>query len=370
MLSELTDLLLQEIPEPETRRAGFLDVISQNTKENTINDVYQYFLDPIKSPNLSNLLMDSLLELIELGYAAKGIEKNLELSDYEVSREYNTGKGRIDLVVEGAEKSSVIIIEVKIYHWLANDLKDYWNAFKDYEDENKAAIVLTLEPVKDLASNNANFINITHEQWLNHARNKGIPHNTTLEQIVYFNDFVDNMNHLTKSNMVTEEVLFYLNHAEKIDKAIDTKEAAFNFVIDQLSTVASTFDWTLHGSSKRYRHLWDKDNRATAYYAVLPESILNRKGIVKVKLELYSKAIPFKNEVLKLVQKDISKHGLTLGTDGSQYYQHIAYKEYEISPSDFSNMADIVIAGIEKDLEPVRQKIMVFLEENDVHCNN
>lgn len=369
MINELTALLLQDIPEPEQRRLGFLDIITQNTKENTINDVYQYFLSSAKSPILSGLLMDSLLELIEIGYAEKGIKKELEISDYEVYREYNTGKGRIDLVIEGAEKSSVIIIEVKIYHWLANDLKDYWNAFKDYKDENRAAIVLTLEPTKQASEKNTNFINITHEQWLNHARNKGIPHNVPIEQIVYFNDFVDNMNHLTRSNMVTEEVLFYLNHAEKIDKAIDTKEAAFNFVIDQLSTVASTFEWTLHGNSKHYRHLWDKDNRATAYYAVLPESILHRKGVVKVKLELYSKAIPFKNEVYKLIQKDISEHGLSLGTDGSQYYQHIAYKEYEVSPSEFSDMAEIVIAGIKKDLEPVRQKIMVFLKEHDVHEN-
>lgn len=370
-VQELMDLLLLDVPEAQARRDGFLDVISQNTRENTINDIYQYFLTAERSSSLGAQLMDSLLELVKAGYRELGVIKELDFQDYEVHREYpSKNGGRIDLVIKETDGSSVIIIEVKVHHWLANDLKDYWNTFREFDEKNKGAVVLTLEAANNAAESSENFLNITHEQWLNHARAKGIPHDLPIEQIIYFNDFVDNMNQLTRSKMVTENVLFYLNHADKINKAIETKNQTYKYLYDQLLSVASYFDWVLHGKTNEWRHLVDKQNKATAYYAVLPETILNQKGSVKVKLELKPKAIPYKEQIWTLINGEVVEHGLTRGSDGSPYYQHIAYKTFKIEPEEFSNMTKILTDGIKNDLEPVRKKIMAFLEKQDAHCED
>ncbi len=62
-MSELFELLLIDIPKPEQREFGFLDVVYHATRENTISNVYRYFLNQEQSPILSRLLMESLIEL-------------------------------------------------------------------------------------------------------------------------------------------------------------------------------------------------------------------------------------------------------------------------------------------------------------------
>lgn len=367
MEQDLIHLITLQIPEAKPIEQGFLDVVGHTTRENTINNVYRYFLDPQQSPILSNLLMDSLYELIDERYKSKSQQKQLDLGDYQVHREYATGSGRIDLVLESKGDQSVIIIEVKVYHWLANDLHDYWQTFK-YSDEKKAAIVLSLEPLKDWQVNE-HFISITHAEWLNRSVQKGIPFELPIKEVLYFKDFVSNMNRLTHSKEMTEGVEFYLTHAEKITKAVQVRDEAFEFIIQQFQTVAANLNVELYGNERSFRHIWDKANQATAYYAVLPEEAIDGQGCVRVVLEVYSKAIPFKNEIWELIKDELKSHQLDKLTEGNAHYQHIAGKTYRFSPKGYSQLAERITEGIQQDLEPVRQKIMEFLKTKGAERN-
>jgi len=367
-LPALYDLATLDIPTQEPREMGFLDVVDHATRENTINNIYRFFLDQQQSPALSNLLMESLLELVENAYQEKGgISKILELDAFQVHREYRTQKnGRIDLVLENKEAQQVVIIEVKVYHWLANDLVDYWDTFS-YSDDQKIGIVLSLEPMTNEAIRHEHFVSITHAAWLNHARNKGLPHEVPLKELIYFNDFVNNMNHLTKSNEMNPEIEFYLKHAPKINKAIATRAEAFRFVIEQLAKVADRFDWKFYGSSPDWRHLWDEKKKATAYYVVLPNAILDEPGKVTIILELYSHAMQHASALRQHVKEEAQIAGLTPLLDGPTHVTHLFSKTYDLPPEKFETLEEVVFNDIEKKLEPIRKKMMVFLEERDAH---
>lgn len=369
MDKDLFKLISLTIPEAKPVELGFLDVVGHTTRENTINNVYRYFLDPKDSPVISKLLLDTLLELIAERYKAKGHEKELELGDYTVHREYNTGNGRIDLVLESKKDKCAIIVEVKVYHWLVNDLADYWRAF-DYDDERKAAIVLSLASIRELNTDSGHFISISHSEWLNRTIQKGVPFDMPFKEMLYFKDFVSNMNRLTNSAEMSEGIEFYLTHAEKINKALEVKEEAYEFILKQFRTVAANLGVELYGSDRNWRHIWDSANNATAYFAVLPEEAINGKGHVMVILEVYSKALPFKNEIWEHINEDIQRLQLEKLSKGTAHYQHIAGKTYTFLPNEYSQLSDRLTEGIKKELEPLRMKVMEFLKTKGANRND
>ncbi|MAN03298.1 MAG: hypothetical protein CMI35_09470 [Owenweeksia sp.] len=357
--SQLLQLITLDIPENPPRELGFLDVVGHTTRETTICNVYRYFLDPETSPLISELLIQSLEELIQQAYGSKKQEKQYDLSGCEVLLEVATRKGRIDIVLHSAAAKSVVMIEAKIYHTLHNDLQDYWNKY-DYPENQKAGIILTLEPLKETEIGNDHFINITHAQWLNLALQKGLPHELPLKDIIYFKDFVRNMNHLTQSDEMTEEIQFYFQHAQKIEKAIQTRKAAYDFVIDQLRKVAAHFNWILDGYAANWRHLWDYDHKATLYYTIYPESILTENGKVQVFLESYNKALPYTAELKKMLTDHLKPESY-----GDNNFQHLASKTYDIPNKDYEKLSDFLVERIKADFENTRRDMMGFLKDKD-----
>ena len=355
---ELIQFLSLEIPEAPSREIGFLDVAGHATRETTICNVYRYFLDPELSPLLSPLMLEALEELIVEKYEIKQITKELDLSEYEVFLELGTGEGRIDIVLESKASESVVIIEAKVYHILDNDLEDYWNRFH-YSDSRKAGIVLSLNTISDLEINNENFISITHSEWLNKMCNKGLPANLPMKEYLYFNDFVNNMNHLTKSHEMDEQVKFYFDHSKKIDKAIKTKDQALNYVIDQLQEVAGHFNRNLIGNSDHWRHI-KSDNNDFLYYAVLPLEILQEKK-VRVILEVLGDKRDVVGNYQTHIEKEISNRNLDKGSSNFTHVTHIASKTYSLKNEDMDQLASILIKGIEKDLEPARISLQEHL---------
>lgn len=368
-MDAMLQLLTLDIPQPQVHRPGFLDITEQRHKENVISNVYRYFLDQEASPLLSRLLLSSLVELIEQAYQNQRSEtKKISLNEVKVFREYSTAKGRIDLVIEDFEEKSVVIIEAKIYFHLHNDLNDYWAAFS-HPENNKAGIVLSLEPMATSQMNSENFISITHADWLNHARNKGLPHDLPIHDLIYFNDLVENMNQLIYSNTMNPEIEFYLTHATKINQAIATRQAALEFVVGQLQTVADYFHWTLYGRTEDWRQLWDESQQATIYYVVLPSEILAQQGRFRVILELYSQAMPYEAALRTHFGAELEKVGWKAMQNELKHVVHFYEKNYSISPDTMATMADVLIKDLEENLEPVRKKMMTWLEEKGAHAN-
>ncbi|MFT4779077.1 MAG: hypothetical protein ACI923_001612 [Flavobacteriales bacterium] len=360
-LQELYSLLTLDIPEALPRELGFLDVVGHTTRETAICNVYRYFLDPALSPQLSRLMMAALVALIIEKYAQNGVKKEQDLSNYEVILERATGKGRIDIVIESKATQSVVIIEVKVYHWLHNDLEDYWWAF-EYPEPQKAGIVLSLDPMTEGQINYSNFISITHSEWLNKVCSLGLPVSLPIKDFVYFNDFVNNMNRLTNSHQMNDSAEFYIKHSQKIKKAIKTQESAYSFVVQSIERVAAHFGWIAFGKSSYWRNLWNEDAKETVYLTAYPETIADEEGKVRLILEIYGAAVPYENELRKHIPDYmVSEHWSGGGK------MHLTSMTYQVPLDDISKLSEKIIGFIEKDFEPVRQEMLSYLKDKNAH---
>lgn len=350
---ELFDLLTQEVPTPHPRELGFLDVAGKNTSETVICNVYSYFLDPHTSPEISGIMMEALFDLIEATYPDFEKKKNIDLDDYRIELERATGKGRIDILIASENSKSAIIIEAKIYHVLVNDLNDYWRAI-DYPDNQKVGVVLSLYHHSSGQIGHPEFVSITHSEWLKKTVAKGLSHQIPVKDFIYFKDFVNNMNHLTHSNEMTEEVQFYLRNADKINKALGTKEETLKFVVNQMQAVAGNLGVELHGSSANWRNIWNKEQKEEVYYTVLPQRITDSAGIVDVIIEISGSAIEHKEALWHWARDNDRAAKLVRGTHGSWAFQQLLIRTFKVSAEDFEKLADRILEVINNELEPIR----------------
>ncbi len=100
-----------------------MDVVVQTTRENTINNVYRYFLDPEQSPVLSKLMVNTLLERIEERYKSKNQQKDTMLwenkLDALVFHFYGLSEADMNLILDTFKDLSI-----KDRNQIQNE---YWN---------------------------------------------------------------------------------------------------------------------------------------------------------------------------------------------------------------------------------------------------
>jgi len=123
--------------------------------ENVCSNILKFYLDPTNEHGLKDLVLNSLLHLID-----KDFHFDLDFEQIEVYREHKTiNDNRLDLVV--LTDNYAIGIENKIFHHLHNDLTDYKNTVKSfcYNSRKPVCIVLSLnkltspEDIKKIAIN-------------------------------------------------------------------------------------------------------------------------------------------------------------------------------------------------------------------------
>lgn len=349
----LNELLNLDIPEPDVHQVGFLDILDKGTHENTISNVFAYFLDPSSSPHLAPLFLKSLLEIV----GSKSQNKDLEFTEYEVLRELSTSEnGRIDLVIHSALGQSAIIIEAKIYHSLENDLDDYWNRFA-YPEHKKVGVVLSLFPLTEIKINNPNFVSVTYTEWLSKIREMDIGEYISVRNRIYFEDLERNMTNLTKATTMNERISFYLQNPKLVQAAVASQNETFDFILANLKACAGTLDLVLeHNTSRDWRHMRDVKNDAKAYYTFYPSDIMNYPNSLEVVFELYDYARPFAKQIRRLAETEFKDKGFTTRTDGesNEYHKKIVSKEYDLTFSDFESLSSKLVEVITNDFEGLR----------------
>ncbi|MFN8579153.1 MAG: hypothetical protein U0354_20175 [Candidatus Sericytochromatia bacterium] len=351
---DLLKLITKDIPQENKREIGFLDIIGRQEKETTISRIYSFFLDQEYSPAISEIMIDVLCSII---CQKRDIDFNLQ--SYITYTEYCTkNRNFIDIVLHDNDGGKCILIENKINHWLHNDLKDYWNTF-DYVKENKVGILLTLEK----QDGDENFINITHTEWLNNVVQRGIPASVTFKEYTYFIDFVNNMNYLTKNNTMNEQTKFYFEHKEKIDKAILVRKEAERYVLNELGKVLRKYSWEFYGNTLDWKNMWDKGNNSMIYYTVFPNEILNGKTLTLI-IEVDKDVVKRVDDLRSFLKDDILYKGMKKDGDVKPHMVHFVYKAYELNTDIINNLGDFVIEKIENDFEPLRAKMIEYLDLN------
>lgn len=361
MNNDLYSLLATDIPSAPVQPDGFLDITMQGHKENIISRIYGYFLNRAKNEAIANVFIDSLLELV-----SEECNKDFSFESYECYLEYGTNNGnRIDILIKSESAQEAIIIENKIYHGLFNDLEDYWNTI-NYPEANKVGILLTLNKSNIPIAVRGKFINITHNQWIERIKQKGIPPKLSANEYVYLTDFIRNIENLTKSETMNEQAKFFFENTDKVLKAIETQQEAEKFIKTQLELcskrIATDYDnqnWHISGTGWGYRQIWDGTSHV--YYTIIYDELLKPNKEVNIIIEIYEEAIKREQELIETL-KDCKEY-INLYRQGRKtpHWIHFAANKYHVSSADMERLCDFVYETIKRDFEAVMNVILKTL---------
>ena len=266
--------------------------------------------------------------------------------------------GRIDLVIESVESQSVIIIENKIYHWLHNDLQNYWDTFKRYKNPNKKGILLTLNPEKPT---NSNFVNITHINWVNKILQRGIPSSISEKHKMYLNDFIENIKRLTNRIVMNDGIKFYLENSYEVEQVIKFRENASMYIIEKINNAASYFNWCVYGNE--YKQMWDEINGVRIFYTLFPKQIMVNKEL-KFVIEIDSVAREYYDRLMEsLNEEDFFDNNFKKTNEKNNFFAHILYYQEKLDVEDFDSLDEKIISIITEKLELKRKHIIKKLVE-------
>ena len=145
--------LVSSFPETPQRRKNLIEIAGYPSWENVNSNLLAFYFDEQEEHGFGRLFFSSLLDVLSDEFPE--FDRNAFEAEDPVTAErevFTQAGGRIDLLIrpasieekETSEQSHnaswAILIENKLYHYLANSLKDYWDSV---DAEPKFGIVLS-----------------------------------------------------------------------------------------------------------------------------------------------------------------------------------------------------------------------------------
>ncbi|EMQ95191.1 hypothetical protein D778_02712 [Xanthomarina gelatinilytica] len=322
---------------------GFLEIIKKAHNETINSAIYAHFLSS-DDPTIKQAFLSALLAIIEIK-----TDKKLHFHNPYASTELPTDEGRIDIVIKDLIEPSTIIIENKLYHWLHNNLKEYWTFFK-INDCNKAGVLLTLEPHGIQEEVKEHFINITHWEWVKNIKDR-LDFDEVKDEtnIIYLNDFFNTIERLSTTYKMNTSAKFFFEHAAQVNKANHTLIEGHKFMLDQYRLIASILGLETYGSDINWVNIWDESNILDTYLTITTHDIISGNGYrYRIILEL-NRNDRDKVDAITAQFKDHPKFKDKDRGQSKDTYIHFLVKEYEITPEELNVFADHVVKNIVKD---------------------
>jgi hypothetical protein len=360
-LDDLQSFLDQnEIPTIK-QQIGFLELIRKPHSETINSTIYAHFLS-CKINAIKYAFLDALTSIIE-----KKTNKEFSFSVLDVRTELPTKEGRIDIVLQDLVSRDVILIENKIYHWLDNALKEYWDYFT-IDDAKKVGVLLTLKPhdipeiVKD------KFINITHWEWISAIKETLEINNIEDEAYkIYLNDFFNTIENLSTTYTMNDSAKFFFKNAAQVNNANVTLVEGHSYLITQYELIAEKLGLQTYGSDINWRNFWDEENHLNTFITIVSEDLISGKvASYKIILEL------MRNDKDRIPELDVrfQMHPQYLDKFRGQtqgLHCHFLVKEYEISLNELDQFAEIVVNNIKKDFNEIFIEVIEYLyPEKDI----
>lgn len=344
------------IPKPDT----FFDVLGVQTKENYISRAYCYFLNSDEK-QIADLFLNSLTKII----SEKG-EKEFLLDDCKCETEVLTKKGgRIDLLLSSDDDEQKIIIENKVYHFLANDLQDYWDSI---EVKDKIGVVLTLFPQKIEESFAGRYINITHSEWLEEVKTTGFPVGLSPHLYTYLNDFILNLDKLMENQKLTPELKYFLGHAPEIVKAISLHDKFITFINTNVDAVGKELEYKTQHKKDYYSYVY-KNNEDKVFYSILYHKLMEGVNEITIAIEFWTKEITsLAKEIdekftdVELQGNGIKRYTKNGGKAGSEWLHFLA-KDYPITTDELENFGNFIANCIKNDFADIMEKVLRIAKE-------
>lgn len=359
-LNELKTFLDQvSIPAIEERKRTLFDISGFPHDELVISAWYAYFFRADEDHGIGNLFISALLSIIN-----EKRQPSFSLHEFQVETEVTTHTGkRIDILIKGAgrDEGKYIIIENKIYHWLHNDLEDYWNYCVAPESD-KCGIILSLNrmPVPDSVS--SRYINVRHTDLMESVQSimQGRP-----DIFKYLPDFTTAINNLYKDYNMDNEVIFYYENMTACNRIYAIADKAYDFVINHIRIAGEHIGLHYGGKGEYYRYLYNPAIDGV-YYTIIFDKLFEDPKSLYVVIELYGKALTLFPEIDAAVgESKIQQRQLgykTLRHEG--LWLHYASRPCPVGMDDLKNLSVYIADVIRKDFSQTFQDISKVLVDN------
>ena len=354
-------------PQPKT----FLGISRQPHYENVLSNIYAFFFDVNEEHGFGDLFISSLKELLQEA------EENTDSPFYDCEElspetEWSTRKGgRIDLLLKN--DTHAIIVENKVYHFLNNDLKDYWESV-EVADENKRGVVLSLRPVS--LSKKSRFVNITHETLMRTvmAQCGNYIASANDKYLTFLKDFYQNIINISSSIMQSSDFAFYFSHQEEINNVTAFNQRVRAHVFSEIEKVASLLDpkykLALSGKrSDRLRYYVSESNRQLMITVLADHRLFNHhKPKMFLVVEMQGKLLENK-EIFKTVEFSSEERAANVlrddfWTNKDKYWAHFAGVTLYPNKEEFANLGEYIIKELAgQRLLDIYEKLNNFLSE-------
>lgn len=362
MQRQITELFNYN-PAPRTEFAPDLFSLSGFPHyEDVLSNWYAFFFRTEEKHGFGRLFVHALLDVIRS--KTSGVPNSFMDRQVQCKREVQTDdENYIDLVLYDEESdlntfNQAILIENKVYHFLHNDLIDYYDSIKTKAGEHKQGVLMTLWPENVLLDG---YVNITHREFIEKVL-------TLLPQywggagekyLIYLKDIEQNIQRLTSEMQMNTNIRFYIENTAKFHAMQEVAREASEFIYAQIKRTAIKLELEHSGNESVYRHIWQK-KVDHIYYTVLLNDFFKDGKTLHVVLELWTE------KALKLIAAyDKAIEGLSIGEnvmikpayDGKSNYRYYAWATYTFTPEQIENLSEILATGIKEDLEPIRKAI-------------
>lgn len=262
MQPDFTKILLDFKAIPRQKRPKtFMEISGYPHYENVCSNILQFYLDPYNEHGLKDLVLNSLMHLID-----KDFNFDIDFEEIEVYREYTSiADNRLDLLI--LTENYAIGVENKIFHHLHNDLTDYKNTVLSYcyNSRKPVFIVLSLnkltspDDIIKISSNN--FINITYEQLFENIK-RDIGRYLLNSDISYLNhltDFIKSIENLIPKTMENRLLYtFFKNNLETIQELTDRFNEYRNSLYQKIYQLNDAIPQDVFAPSAERQWIYDK----------------------------------------------------------------------------------------------------------------
>ena len=342
--------IVDSFPQLPKRERSMIEIGGCRNDENVNSDYLAFFLREDEEHNLGRLLFDALLEVLEF-------KIDDYQGSYEVEREFSTSKkNRIDIVIQSKDKDWAIIIENKIYHYLKNDLQDYWDFIKI---ENKKGVILSL--IKEHQEYHKDFKNITHKELIDEIKEKLGQNITSVNPkfLPFLQDFILNvenyyyyMNNSLEFNktlkIYSENYLLFKKIEEAKSETIKYIEEIINNSMSEIGFISKNNS----GSEHRY-YYFDEKNKENKEILIKFRFYINIEKLLSnhflFTFEYKSKA--FKEEYdIKVKKIPTSENSVNRDFYQLQCYNQLNFLQNE---DDFQKKFEKALQKIKKEIFPI-----------------
>lgn len=363
---------LQEanIPEIKPRPKTFLGIAKQPHYENVISNIYAFYFDVNEEHGLNDLFVQSLLNIIFKSPLGQDKHSLRSFNNFGIIREEIIPNGRIDLILRNVEQA--IIIENKVYHFLANELNNYWNSI-NLKESNKIGVVLSLHPISDIQHDQ--FINITHLDLMKEITTNLGKYilSANHKYFVFLQDFIQNIFNMSTKQADSKSIEFYFKNLSRIKEIRELHDSLYSHVIGEIELAGrkqETLDfWGPPSNSdrdSRVRYYVSKVNRDLMFAVVFNEIFESKTLFIKIQLKnsLLKNKDEYKSITLSKSEEEIHNSEFYSVT---QSWGDFAIGEYTLEEDEVTDLSLFIQSKLESDsLLSIFRKLEQYLIKQEI----